>query len=63
VPCYNGVVTMEIATAGSQISIPEAVRVNPEMVTGNPAGFLSAVQAEVARRGGVLPKPSGTDHC
>lgn len=59
VPCRDGVVAMEIIGTESQASIPEAMRISPEMVAGETTGFLSSVQAEVARRGGVQPQPSG----
>ena len=59
--CRNGVVAMEVASAEFQTSVPGALRFSPGMVTGDPDDYLSSVRAEVARRGGVLPKPSGAD--
>jgi hypothetical protein len=63
VPCRTGVVVMETAGAGSQSGIPEAIQLHPEMVTVDPEDLLSSVRMEVARRGGVMPKPAGTGCC
>ena len=60
VPCRNGIVAVEVASVKSQTSTPEALRLSPETVTGGVDDCLSSVRAQVARRGGILPKPSGS---
>jgi hypothetical protein len=59
VPCRSGVLRVNVMGAGPGPDWPGALCFTPERVATDPEGCVGIVCAEVQRRGGMLPFPSG----